>query len=206
MSEAFQRGDILSYADGPTALFQFVTESNHRIYGTHIMGGTHGAHRDNCRAAGKHDLETWINERGVTPSFDLMAKDFTETLGQIASWKHIYVGSVQRSRIRSALRDLKALIIRTELHPEVGPISNREIVEWLRANSTMLAGPGQEESHAVLQEVGMQLASVHNMVALMKRFRDHCPANAQSWEPDTGPGENHPLWQQVTSALDAFGE
>lgn len=67
MKPKFKEGDLLRYADGPTALFRVTSIKTYnfkaapRYYGVHIMGGTHGSSEIDCVLGDEEDMKKWCD-------------------------------------------------------------------------------------------------------------------------------------------------
>lgn len=66
MSDIFKVGDILRYAEGPTALMRVTYVrvghggSKARYYGQQCMGGSCGAYHEQVTVATDEDIKTWF--------------------------------------------------------------------------------------------------------------------------------------------------
>ncbi len=135
----FNRGDVVRYASGPTALMMMITpwreavsDSGRYYAGLHVMGGWQNAYECDLKKASRADEDKWIECRGVEPSFDLVSLDFTTTLAELAGWRHAYFGAAHKSRIRRALGDLRALVARTEANLDMESDAVKRVKAFLR--------------------------------------------------------------------------
>jgi hypothetical protein len=62
----FNKGDVVRYASGPTALMAIETiraphgNARARYWGTHCLGGVTGANHDKCTPADATDMRAWV--------------------------------------------------------------------------------------------------------------------------------------------------
>ena len=66
----FKVGDIVRYAEGPTALLKIDTVkipyggAHGRYWGWHVLGGACGAYHEECVPASAADIDLWNEKRG----------------------------------------------------------------------------------------------------------------------------------------------
>lgn len=96
----FQRGDIVRYGEGPTALMRvsnIVSNGPQGAYchGSHVLGGVHGAMASDLRAATQEDLETWARVREPATPLE---------------WVQVTFGPVARNRDERVMRLLEEVM------------------------------------------------------------------------------------------------